>query len=224
MNRDSLSLYGIAGPQNFVGSDQIVALQRMKEMISSGITIFQYRDKGTHWANRQEREVYVKELREYAKQQNIPFIINDDVDLALAVSADGVHVGQNDMQLTEVLKRVPTDMYVGLSINTLTEMQNVLNPRVDYLGLGPIYPTQTKKDATPSIGLAAIKLYLEANRLGLPIVGIGGISLDNMADLQRAGLDGIAVISLLTESENVKTTVLEMKNIWETSSNATDTR
>ncbi|AIG65518.1 thiamine phosphate synthase [Weissella tructae] len=224
MNRNILALYGIAGPQNFKDTTKADALTRMKDIIASGITAFQYRDKGTTWESSAERVSYVQELRDYAKHQGVPFIINDDVALALAVGADGIHVGQNDMKLEDFLQMIPTDMYVGLSINTLTEMQDVLNPRIDYLGLGPIYPTLTKKDATPSIGVPAIPAYLDVNRLGLPIVGIGGISLDNMAELKTAGLDGVAVISLLTEAPDLARTLTEMTHIWENTSNGTDTK
>jgi len=215
MKSPQLQRYAIAGPQNFKNMNRDDALQSMNNIIASGITMFQYRDKGTIWLNQVDRQEYVQALRNTALKYEVPFIINDDVALAVLVHADGVHVGQKDESIDIVKQQLSDDMILGLSINNLAEMQQVSDNRIDYLGLGPIYPTQSKSDASEAIGIDAISEYLGVNKLGLPIVGIGGITLDNMSELKKAGLDGVSVISLLTESKHPEQMVQEMKEVWE---------
>lgn len=215
MLKNDLRFYGVAGPQDFPSENLESNMISIKNIIKSGITAFQYRDKGTRWESPEQRIKFVNDLRLYAKDKHIPFIVNDDIKLALTVKADGIHVGQNDTSINLVKKQIPSSMWLGLSINKLSEIDNFSDKRVNYLGLGPIYPTNTKADAGNAIGTKQLDLYLKANHLKLPIIAIGGINLENMEILKSQGLDGIAVISLLTQSNDVNQTVKTMKSIWE---------
>ena len=125
----------------------------------------------------------------------IPLIINDRVDVALAVSADGVHVGQRDMTVADVRALVGSELIVGLSISTLAELEHSAASlaAVDYLGVGPIFATQTKPDAAPPIGAAGLAAVVA--RTKLPVVAIGGLKRENAAEAIHAGAQGVAVVS-----------------------------
>lgn len=132
----------------------------------------------------------------------MPFIINDDVELAEKIGADGVHVGQDDMDLEEVRKRLPYSL-VGTSINSVEELTHTKLDYVDYIGIGPMYATSTKKDAKAVRGPELI-LALRAYNPTIPMVAIGGINRDNFDDVLAEPVDGIAVISAITEMEDIE--------------------
>lgn len=214
MRTFNLTRYAIAGPQDFPNDTKALAAQKMVQILSQDITVFQYRDKGTHWGNQADRTQYVLALRHSALAHGVPFIVNDDMQLALDVGADGVHIGQSDEALVSIKKRLPEEMGLGLSINTLQQMKQVTDTRIDYLGLGPLFATSSKADATDPIGVENIARYQEANALNLPIVGIGGIRLEDLHDLKKSDLAGVAVISLLTQALDLDETIKQMKMMW----------
>ena len=123
----------------------------------------------------------------------VPLVINDRLDVALAVDAAGVHVGQKDMPAAEARALLGPHRLLGLSVNSLEEAAAAQGLDLDYLGVGPIFPTATKADAGPVFGLE--KLAELRRRTGLPLVGIGGIGPDNALDVARSGADGLAVVS-----------------------------
>ncbi|KHF29108.1 Thiamine-phosphate synthase [Anoxybacillus sp. BCO1] len=133
---------------------------------------------------------------------NIPFIVNDDVDLALALQADGVHVGQEDEAAERVRDRIG-DRYLGVSVHNLNEVKQALSARADYVGLGPIFPTVSKKDAKQACGLAMIK-HIRAHEKHVPLVAIGGITQQTAKQVIEAGADGIAVISAICRAEQIR--------------------
>lgn len=210
-----LTIYAIAGPQDYPTDSIEVAFEKMGHVIESGVTFFQYRDKGMAFPQLGQREQLVAALRAVAKLEKVTFIIDDDVKLALNVHADGIHVGQSDLALEKLVPQLPTDMILGLSINNLSEMTAVDNTRIDYLGLGPIFPTNSKADASASLGVEYASEILNANQLHLPVVGIGGIQLKDLPALKQTGLNGVAVISLLTQAQDVAATVSAMKESWQ---------
>jgi len=168
-----------------------------EQALMGGTTVIQLRDKG------KDRE-YLRQtgfaLKELCKQYHALFIINDDVDLALELRADGIHVGQNDLPCREVRKKAPS-MILGVSTTTVEESLRAENEGADYLGAGPVFATTSKDDALPPIGLAGLAMIVES--VHIPVIAIGGISLDNTADIVKTGAAGISVISALSMSDSV---------------------
>lgn len=197
-----LSVYFIAGPQNFPKCSLDEAVHKIALIVKSGVTVYQFRDKGTIYKNKEQRFTIAQKLQKVAKEAAVSFIVNDDVELACELNADGIHIGQTDDPVSKVRERVGQEMGLGLSVTNADELIAAQSSGADYLGIGPIYPTNSKDDATMPIGIKDLRLMLLENQL--PIVGIGGISQDSLTELSTIGLDGLAVISLLTEAENPK--------------------
>ena len=125
----------------------------------------------------------------------VPFIINDQVDIALAVGADGVHIGQSDLPPAVVRRLIGPEKILGLSTHSVAQVQAVETDIVDYIGIGPVFPTRSKADADPAIGLDGLAAIAAAKPL--PGVAIGGINTDNVARVRAANPDGIAVIGAI---------------------------
>jgi thiamine-phosphate pyrophosphorylase len=164
----------------------------VRRAIAGGVSLVQLRDPHA------KTGVFVEQARRLLallRPAHVPLIINDRVDVALAVSADGVHVGQLDMAVADVRKLVGSELIVGLSISSLAELERseAALSSVDYLGVGPIFATQTKLDAAPPIGEDGLCAIVA--RTQLPIVAIGGVTRDNAPKVIRAGARGVAVVS-----------------------------
>lgn len=202
-NEQMLKAYFVCGSQDLIGQDFEKLLQ---EAIDSGITAFQYRDKAGSTLTQTQRIELGKNLRSICREANIPFIVDDDVELANQLKADGIHVGQKDMNIIEVISEADPNMIIGLSCQTLEQVKAANQVKqIDYLGSGPICPTISKDDATEPIGLSGLQALVNESRV--PIVAIGGINEENVHQLKAAGASGAAFISLLTRSKNVQTTV-----------------
>lgn len=194
----ALRVYFIAGTQDIVHGENIE--QVLEEAIASGITCFQYREKGQNsLTDPKERLCLAKRLQFLCKSADIPFIINDNVDLALAIGADAIHVGQSDKPIAETIQLAKKHgIDVGLSVNTMEQLHDASAIEgLSYVGIGPIFPTSSKSDAEPAIGVTELSkraaLYPK-----LPKVAIGGINVNNAIDVMNTGVDGIAVISAIT--------------------------
>jgi thiamine-phosphate pyrophosphorylase len=142
------------------------------------------------------------ELRRLCREANVPFCINDRLDVALAVGADVIHLGQSDLSLADAV-RVRTGLRepklsIGISTHDLPEALAAVAGGADHIGFGPIFATQTKTDADPAVGLVALRAVAE--RVRIPIVAIGGITLDNVADVAKAGASAAAVIAAVDTS------------------------
>ena len=162
--------------------------------IEGGVSLVQLRDPEAKTGVLVEQ---ARALLALLRPAGIPLIINDRVDVALAVGADGVHVGQLDMSVPDVRALIGAELIVGLSVSTLAQLErsaHVLG-QVDYLGVGPIFATQTKPDAATPIGASGLAAV--AGRTALPIVAIGGLNRDNAAEAIRAGAAGVAVVSAI---------------------------
>jgi thiamine-phosphate pyrophosphorylase len=192
-----LQVYLIMGSNNCLRDPE----QVLADAIAGGITMFQYREKGTGALTGDERFALGSRLREMCRVHGVPFIVNDDVDLALALDADGVHVGQEDEIATEVRRRIGDGRIVGVSAYDLAEAEAAVRFGADYLGVGPLYSTQTKEDAKSASGLAVLS-GLREHGITVPIVGIGGIHVGNAGDVVRAGADGVSVITAITHAAN----------------------
>ncbi|HEY4600873.1 MAG TPA: thiamine phosphate synthase [Cerasibacillus sp.] len=174
------------------------------EAINSGITIFQYREKGKGSLSEKEQLELGKRLRDICLQHDIPFIVNDNVTLVEPLNADGVHVGQNDTPVSIVRDMFP-DKIIGLSISNQAELEQSSLEYVDYVGAGPVFQTMTKPDKTP-VGLKWIET-LRHQHPELPFVGIGGITSSNATKVLQAGADGVAVISAITKANDIKSVI-----------------
>lgn len=180
----------------------------VKEAIKGGCTIVQLREKDIS-----SKEFYdiAKSLRKITKKHKVPFIINDRVDIALAVNADGVHVGQSDLSLKDVRKLIGKNKIIGVSCGNLEEAKKAYKDGADYLGVGAVFPTNTKKDAK-DVGIDGLKEII--NNIPLPIVAIGGINKENIENLRDINLAGVALVSAIISQKDVKNSAKEIKKIY----------
>ncbi|MEY8753418.1 thiamine phosphate synthase [Peribacillus frigoritolerans] len=187
----------------YLVTEESIAIEELTriiaESVSGGVSIVQLREK-----NNSSLSFYKKAsaLKQLLNGLSIPLVINDRVDIALAVGADGIHIGQDDLPLPVVKKMVPEEMIVGVSVSTLEEALEAERNGADYIGVGSVFPTKTKQDAT----LMALEDLGEICRgVSIPAVAIGGITADNMSALSNSGLSGTAVVSAIMNADNPKT-------------------
>lgn len=185
-----LLLYLVLDPDLCGGPEGMVRTARLAA--ESGATVVQLR--APSWKKRQWLET-ARELKSVLQPLGVPLIINDHIDIALAVDADGVHVGQDDLPVAEVRRLIGPDKWLGLSVTNAEQLAEVPYGSVDYLGIGPVYPTGTKSDAAPVVGVPAFAELVAASRL--PVVAIGGIQASNCQSLMQAGAKGVAVVSAI---------------------------
>lgn len=185
-----LSLYLVLDPDLCGGPAGMVETARLAA--ANGATVIQLR--APQWKKRQWLAT-ARELKAVLAPLGVPLIINDQIDVALAVDAEGVHVGQDDLPADVVRQLVGPDKWLGLSITQASELATIPPGVVDYLGIGPVYPTGTKSDAAPATGVDVFGDMVKAG--GLPVVAIGGIQTANCAPLFVAGTDGVAVVSAI---------------------------
>ncbi|MDT0112294.1 thiamine phosphate synthase [Listeria booriae] len=191
---EMLAVYFIAGSQDV---PENTLPEVLKDALQAGITCFQFREKKL--AN---PEKLAKQCQKLCKQYQVPFFINDDVALALKIKADGIHVGQDDMAIQEVIATCAKKMMIGLSINTLEQGRKAAHiAELTYIGVGPIYETTSKVDAQPATGIQLIQDIRKAG-ITLPIVAIGGITAKDTLPIHDAGAQGVAIISAITKATN----------------------
>ncbi|MFP7231401.1 thiamine phosphate synthase [Bacillus subtilis] len=196
MMKDLLSVYFIMGSNNTKADPVTVVQQALK----GGATLFQFREKGGDALAGDKRIEFAKNVQEVCREAGVPFIVNDDVELALTLKADGVHIGQEDANAKEVRDAIG-DMILGISAHTMSEVKQAEVDGADYVGLGPIYPTETKKDTRAVQGVSLIEA-VRRQGIGIPIVGIGGITIENAAPVIQAGADGVSMISAISQAED----------------------
>ncbi|MGJ7909898.1 thiamine phosphate synthase [Neobacillus sp. LXY-1] len=203
---DALKVYFIMGSTNCQEDPQKV----LQEAIQGGITLFQFREKGDGALTGLKKYNLAKQLQEICKQNQVPFIVNDDIDLAVALNADGVHIGQDDEDVRTVREKMG-DKILGVSVHSLEEAEAALKDGADYFGVGPIFPTTTKEDAKPARGTTVIQ---ELRLMGFttPIVGIGGITIENAHIVMEAGADGVSVISGISQASSPYKAAMDLKN------------
>lgn len=189
-------LYGITSDAHSLGRSNV---EVTRQMIAVGIKIIQYREK-----DKQAREMYEEciAIRNLTRQADVMFIVNDRIDLALAVKADGVHIGQDDLPLAEVRRIVGDNMIIGLSTHLPCQAKAAeASGQVDYIGVGPIFSTATKTDAAQPVGIEFVQYV--ANHITLPFVVIGGIKIDNIAKVKQAGASVFAIVSEIVSAPNI---------------------
>ncbi len=174
-------------------------LEVVRAAIRGGATLVQLREKD---ASTRAMVELAQELRGLTRKAGVPLIVNDRVDVALAADADGVHVGQDDMPAALARRLIGPNMILGVSATSFEEALRAEQDGADYLGVGPIFPTSSKADAAPPMGLDGLSAV--ATRVSIPIVAIGGISLQNVEAVVEAGADGIAIISAVVGAPDVE--------------------
>ena len=179
----------------------------VSEAIRGGVTAVQLREKALP---SDEFEKIAFEIKKVVEPLGVPLIINDNIDVALAVGADGVHVGQDDMPIERARKIVGRGMIIGVSVSTVKEAIAARDGGADYLGVGPIWPTPTKTDTPEAIGLEGIRAIRAA--VDIPLVGIGGIKAKNARSVVDAGCDGIAVVSAIMAAKDPRAAAMELRN------------
>ncbi|WQU42927.1 thiamine phosphate synthase [Helicobacter pylori] len=209
-----LKLMFVAGSQDFyhIKGDRTNALLDTLELaLKSKITAFQFRQKGD-LALQDPIEIkrLALECQKLCKKYGAPFIINDEARLALELKADGVHVGQEDMAIEEVVTLCQKRLFIGLSVNTLEQALKARHlDAVAYFGVGPIFPTLSKKDAKEVVGVNLLKKIRDSG-VKKPLIAIGGITIDNAPKLREYG--GIAVISAITQAKDKALAIEKLLN------------
>ncbi|KAA0765135.1 thiamine phosphate synthase [Bacillus sp. SH5-2] len=199
-----LQVYFIMGSNNCM-KDPLAVL---KEALDGGVTLFQFREKGEGALTGEKRLQFAKEVQALCKEYGVPFIVNDDVELAIELDADGVHVGQDDEGITSVREKMG-DKIIGVSTHTIEEARWAIENGADYLGVGPIFPTSTKKDTKAVQGTKGLAHFREQGIM-IPIVGIGGITIENTASVIEAGADGVSIISAISLAESAYESTKEL--------------
>ena len=181
--------------------------QVVEQAIDGGVTFVQLREKGL------AKDLFLEEAREIKKLCNarkIPFVINDSVDIALAMDADGVHVGQSDMEAGDVREKLGPDKIIGVSAQTVEQAKLAEAHGADYLGVGAVFATGSKDDAV-EVGPQTLRDICQA--VSIPVIAIGGISKENVSQLTGSGICGIAVISAIFAQKDVKAASKELHDL-----------
>lgn len=177
----------------------------VKESLDGGVTFLQLREKQL---DEDHFLAEAKELQGLCSEYNVPFIINDNVEIALAINADGVHIGQSDMEMKEAREKLGPDKIIGVSAHTKEEALLAQAQGADYLGVGAVFPTSSKDDAE-SVSYETLKAICEV--VSIPVVAIGGITRENLHQLSGSGVSGISVISAIYAQSDIKEAARELK-------------
>lgn len=174
--------------------------------VSGGVTCVQLREK--HCSTREFLEE-ARRVRELLVGTGVPLIINDRLDVALAVGADGVHLGQNDMHISDARRLVGERLVIGISAESVADAIRAEAEGADYIGVSPVFTTPTKMDTAPPLGLEGLREIRRA--VSLPLVAIGSIRHDNAAEVLRAGADGLAVVSAIVSAPCPRTAAAALR-------------
>ena len=199
------SLY-LVTDRRFMGKQTLA--EAVEQAILGGCTMVQLREKELSSLDFYWQAIKIKQITD---SYHIPLIINDRVDIAMAVQADGVHIGQHDIPAAAVRKMIGKDMLLGVSVSTVEQAIKAQQDDADYLGVGAMFPTGTKTDAD-FVSMEKLKEIRTA--VSLPIVEIGGINKDNAHCFKTAGIDGLAVVSAILAKPNIKVAAEELKAIF----------
>lgn len=179
--------------------------EQVEEAIKGGITFLQLREKDL------DEGSFLKEaekMRDLCRKNQIPFIINDNVDIALKTGADGVHVGQEDMEAQDVRKILGEDKIIGVSARTVEQAVKAQQQGADYLGVGSVFTTGTKLDAG-HVSYGTLKEICRS--VTIPVIAIGGITKENVKELSGSGICGVAVVSALFAQEDIRKAAADLK-------------
>ena len=203
LNKEGLLLYAVTDRRWLKDGETLVT--RTEEAINGGVTFVQLREKDLDEENF-EREG--RELKELCRKRGVPFVINDNVELAAKLDADGVHVGQSDMEALDVRRIIGGDKILGVSAQTVEQAVTAEKHGADYLGVGAVFPTGSKDDAA-EVSYDTLKAICHAVKI--PVIAIGGITEENVTELSKSGICGIAVISALYAKEDIKSAAQRLR-------------
>ena len=189
MKKIDWKLYFIADFESSKGKDLVWIVEKA---VKGGATVVQLRAKSI--STREFLDISMK-IHSFLKKKRVPLIINDRIDIALALDADGVHLGQKDMPLQIARKILGKEKIIGISVNNIEEAMEAENNGADYLGVGPVFPTTTKPDIRAPLGIEGLRKIRE--KIKIPIIAIGGINKSNVHEVYSTGVDGIAVVSAI---------------------------
>ena len=181
--------------------------EQVEAALQGGATCVQLREKHL------DRETFLQEARDLVQlchRYGVPFIVNDEVDIAVECGADGVHVGQEDMKAADVRAKVGPQMMIGVSAHTVEEALEAVKNGADYLGVGAVFSTSTKTDVSV---LSMETLRAVCNAVKVPVVAIGGISEHNLMQLSGSGVDGVAVVSAIFAAEDPKAAAQKLREL-----------
>ena len=182
---------------------------QVEAALKGGVTCVQLREKEL------EETAFLQEAKELCalcRRYGVPFLVNDNVDIAIACGADGIHVGQEDLAAGEVRRRVGENMILGVSVHTVEEACQAVRDGADYLGLGAVFPTNTKTDVEQ---MSNETLRAICDAVNVPIVAIGGINRGNILRLAGSGVDGVALVSAIFSAEDIEGTCRELRALSE---------
>ena len=184
-------------------------IEEVKKAVEGGVTLVQLREKEIC-----TRDFYRLALRmkEMLSGMNIPLLINDNVDIALAVDADGVHLGDEDLPVDIARDLLGLEKIIGKSVSTADDAERAEKLGADYLGLGPVYPTTTKEGADFGLDAATIKSVVDA--VSIPVVGIGGIDAENIGQVAKHPFSGVAVVSAIMAQNDPKSAARQLRQGW----------
>lgn len=203
LNKEDLLLYAVTDRRWLKEGETLVT--RTEEAIDGGVTFVQLREKDLDEENFEKEG---RELKELCRKRGVPFVINDNVELAAKLDADGVHVGQSDMEALDVRKIIGEDKILGVSAQTVEQAVTAEKHGADYLGVGAVFPTGSKDDAA-EVSYDTLKAICTAVKI--PVIAIGGITEENVTELSGSGICGIAVISALYAKEDIKSAARKLR-------------
>lgn len=195
MKKEDLLLYAITDRYWLEGR---TLGEVVRESLEGGVTFLQLREKDL------DEDTFLqeaKELKDMCKEYGVPFVINDNVDIAVEMDADGVHVGQSDMEAGDVRAKLGPDKIIGVSADTVEQAIMAEKRGADYLGVGAVFPTGSKDDASV---ITMERLQEICQAVSIPVVAIGGITKDNVQELKNTGIAGISVISAIYGQKDIK--------------------
>ena len=206
LNKSDLLLYAVTD-RHWTGDETLY--EQVEKALKGGATFIQLREK-----NLDDESFYREalEIQELCKRYKVPFVINDNVDIAIKINADGVHVGQSDMEALDVRAKLGNDKIIGVSAQTVEQALLAEKHGADYLGVGAVFPTGSKDDAD-DVSHETLKAICDA--VSIPVVAIGGISKDNVIELKGTGICGIAVISAIFGAGDIESATRYLKTITE---------
>ena len=205
-DKKDLLLYGVTD-RSWLGERTLYSA--VEQSILGGVTMVQLREKDLA---QEEFQKEARQIQELCKKHQVPFLINDNVELAVEIEADGVHVGQHDMEAGQVRQKIGPDKILGVSAQTVEQALKAQAAGADYLGVGAVFPTGTKDDAD-AVSLDTLKAICQA--VDIPVVAIGGIHKENILQLKGTGVDGVALVSAIFAAKDIEAECRELRALSE---------
>ncbi|MFW6022606.1 MAG: thiamine phosphate synthase [Halanaerobiaceae bacterium] len=200
-------IYGITAEKYSCGRSNV---EVVRDMLAAGIKIIQYREKEKSMFEKYQE---CKVIRQLTRDNGVVFIVNDHIDLALAVEADGVHIGQNDLPIEVVRQLVDDDMVIGLSTHSPEQAHDAVQRGADYIGVGPIFNTNTKENVCASVGIDYLKYVAE--NIDIPFVAIGGIKEHNVLDVKKNGAYCVCLVTEIVGAEDIQAKIRSIRGVIE---------